>query len=290
MADTFERFESANATLTNKSGSVTSRWITRGPVTEDEAIYELRNTTPVAYVLGFERLVRTSIAVSKLAPTIWQAEVTYEADDSPNAKESNDFDFRFSTTGATAKKTLSETTVSRHWLWSMSNMPPDLGKLIGAQNGKVEGVDAVIPKLEFSVTAYYPPARVTMDWVKNLARATGRTNNVSWLSYEPGELLFLGADGSGPVDTLAGPQQKPVQITLNFAASENRDDLVIGTGNPEKISKKGWEYLWVRYERVRESGLEYPIPVHAYVERIYPELDFTSFFGFGGSDGKKQPE
>ncbi len=163
----------------------------------------------------------------------------------------------------------------------MSNMPPDTKRVIGGQRDKVQGVDTIIPKLEFSVTAHYAAGRVKIDWVKNLARMTGKTNKDAWLGFDPGELLFLGARGQGPIDTLVGPQQKPVAITLSFAASENRDDIVIGTGNPEKITKRGWDYLWVRYERVQESGLDYPIPVHAYVEQVYPEDDFTPFFGFG---------
>jgi hypothetical protein len=284
MSDIFERFDSANITVTNKDATTVSRFVCKGPQTQGQALYDLALSTPLFYLVGANRLVRQQLVVSPLGPAIWQAEVTYGPDDDPRsepAKEAGDYDFAFDTTGATAKKQLSERTVSSHWLWSMSNMPPNLGKVIGAQGGKVEGVDVIVPKLEFSVTAFYTAGRVTIDWVKGLARATGKVNSDAWLGFAPGELLFTGARGSGPIDTLVGPQRKPVSITLQFAASENRDDIVIGTGNPAPIAKKGWEYLWVRYERVRESGLEYPIPVHAYVEEVYPAGAFTPFFGFG---------
>lgn len=282
--DTFERFSSADTTLTNNSASSVRRWMHRGGSSEEEAMFQLRIVTPQFYQVGAERIVRQQIVTRPVAPGIWEAEVTYGPEDDKRSepeKQPGDYDFAFDTMGATTRKQLSEKTVSRHWLWSASNTPPDLKRVIGAQRGKVEGVDAIIPKLEFSVTAHYAPGRVTMAWVKNLARMTGKINRDQWLDFEPGELLFVGARGQGPVNTLVGPQRKPVAITLNFAASENRDDIVIGTGNPEQITKRGWDYLWVRYERVQESGLDYPIPVHAYVEQIYPEDDFTPFFGFG---------
>lgn len=284
MMDTFERFNSADVTIENNTGSAVSRWIHRGAATMDEALFQLRIITPQLYQAGAERLIRQRIAARHIGPGIWEAEVTYGPEDdgkSEREKGPGDYDFAFDTMGATAKKQISESTRSRQWLWSMSNMPPDLKGVIGAQRGAVEGVEVIVPKLEFSVTAYYAPGRVTVDWVKNLARMTGKTNRDAWLGFEAGELLFLGARGNGPIDTLVGPQRKPVSISLTFGASENRDDIVIGTGNPEKIAKRGWDYLWVRYERVQESGLDYPVPVHAYVEQVYPEDDFTPFFGFG---------
>jgi hypothetical protein len=283
MVDIFQRFDSADLTLTNKDAGAVSRYVCRGPLSQDEALYQIVLTTPLAYQVGPRRLIRQQVTCSPIGPALWQAEVTYGPDDDPRSekdKQTGDYEFSFDTMGATTKKQISEKTVSSHWAWSMSNMPPDLGRAIGAQSGKVEGVDVVVPKLEFTVTAHYAPRTVTIDWVKGLARATGKVNSDSWLGFAAGELLFMGARGQGPIDTLVGPQQKPVAITLQFAASENRDDLTIGS-NPEKIKKDGWDYLWVRYERVRESGLEYPIPIHAYVEQVYPRGEFTPFFGFG---------
>ncbi len=80
-------------------------------------------------------------------------------------------------------------------------------------------------------------------------------------------MLFLGASGTkrGGGDW---------EITFRFAASRNRTNLTIGdiTG----ISKKGWEYLWVRYADAEDANAKALIkkPVAVYVEKVYEEGDF----------------
>ena len=47
-------------------------------------------------------------------------------------------------------------------------------------------------------------------------------------------------------------------------------------GDLTGIAKKGWEYLWVRYEDAVDASAHKWIkkPAFAYVERVYPEGDF----------------
>lgn len=84
-----------------------------------------------------------------------------------------------------------------------------------------------------------------------------------------GECLFLGASGSkrGAEDW---------EITYRFAGSPNRTGLVVGpiTG----ISKKGWEYMWVRYADSEDAAARTIVkkPVAVYIERVYEEGNFAA--------------
>jgi hypothetical protein len=57
-------------------------------------------------------------------------------------------------------------------------------------------------------------------------------------------------------------------------ASPNRTGITVGdiTG----ISKKGWEYLWVRYADSEDAAAKAIVkkPVAAYVEKVYEVGDF----------------
>jgi len=60
-----------------------------------------------------------------------------------------------------------------------------------------------------------------------------------------------------------------------LAASPNRTGITVGSIGG--ISKKGWEYLWVRYADVEDTGSNTLVkrPVAAYVEKVYEEGNFA---------------
>jgi hypothetical protein len=107
---------------------------------------------------------------------------------------------------------------------------------------------------------------------------TGKVNSTGfWITirgdryqFAAGECLFLGAsaDESTASDF--------VDITYRFAASPNRTGITVGdiTG----ISKKGWEYLWVRYADAEDATAKAIVkkPVAAYVEKVYEVGDFSA--------------
>ncbi|RLJ02117.1 MAG: hypothetical protein DRP08_04810, partial [Candidatus Aenigmatarchaeota archaeon] len=64
------------------------------------------------------------------------------------------------------------------------------------------------------------------------------------------------------------------EITFKFAASPNQEDIAIG--DITDITKKGWEYLWARYEDVEDSSAKALVkkPTAVYVEQVYPCSDF----------------
>lgn len=282
--EAWEHVESTDLTVTNKDGSATSKWIVRGAGDEYEAQSHLEQVCPVALALGLNFLIRQKIRVQHQGAGLYLASVDYGPEDDPKsekAPEPLDHKFAFDTTGGKHKLSLAEGgDLFRQWAYSPSLAPPDLKGAMNYDGKKVHGVDITVPNLEFTITVFYSPAVINITFVQEMGRKTGRVNSDPWLGFQPGELLFLGAAGDVPIPSLRGQKIKPIPIQLKFAASENRADIVVGS-NPALITKEGWDYIWVRYERMENGGLDFPVPVHVYVDRVYPRLAFKPFFKFG---------
>jgi len=227
-------------------------------------------------------LVRQEFIPKVVGPTSWEIGVRYGTEDdrkSHEVPEAGFWRFSFDTTGGTHKITQSLETIHRVEA-DPADPAPDLKQAIGWDGKRVNGVDVVVPKLEFDITAYYAPATITAGYMKDLARKTGRTNDGAWLGFDEGEILYMGSTGDGDVPLACGPRVKPIPIVHKFAASENVTDLAVG--DMTVPSKKGFEYLWVRYKQIESDDTTniIPKPVHAYVERTYEKTDFAALFGF----------
>jgi len=139
---------------------------------------------------------------------------------------------------------------------------------IGVTHDNVEGVDIAIPVYNFSETHYIDDALVTPAYRGTLFSLTGKTNNAAFKGCAAGECLFLGASGSKR-------GEEDWEITFRFAASPNRTNITVG--DITVASKKGWEYLWVRYADAEDATAKalVKLPVAAYVEKVYEEGDFS---------------
>ena len=139
----------------------------------------------------------------------------------------------------------------------------------------VEGVDIAVPVFNFTETHYKPDEEITGAYKGILFNLTGKVNSDTFKGFQPGEVLFLGATGSKR--TQLG-EDADWEITYRFAGSPNVSGLTIGpiTG----ITKKGWEYLWVRYADQEDTAAKAIVkrPIAAYIERVY---DDGSFAGLG---------
>lgn len=250
-----------------------------------DATADTAAVAPVSYLSPTgETLVRQKYTPRIMGYDVIEVDVEYLPEDHRKTREpqeAGDYRINFDTTGGSAKITQSLETTDTDTA-DAADPAPDLDQAIGWDGKKVNGVEIVVPKLEFTVTAYYAPAVVTAAFMKSLARATGKTNNGVWLGFAAGELLFLGATGDVPLALVsAEARTKPVAVQLKLAASENITGLAVGAMS---VNKKGFEYLWVRYKQVESGDGKnlIPNPRHAYVERVYDETDFAALFGFGG--------
>ena len=238
-----------------------------GTADEAAALAALKSTAPtVLHGLKRQPVTIEPVHVDTGNPgqCIWTGTVTYapaEHEDPPVTGESV---FNFDTGGGTQHITQSLQTLGRY-----PGTAPDFQGAIGVTHDNVEGVDITVPVYTFSETHYLPSSQVGNAYKMTLFSLTGKVNNGAFKGLAAGECLFLGASGSkrGADDW---------EITFRFAGSPNRTGLTVGpiTG----ISKKGWEYLWVRYADMEDTASHTLVkqPVAAYVERVYDEGNFSS--------------
>ena len=194
----------------------------------------------------------------------WVATVRYGVRPPTEVGESS---FSFDTSGGTQHVTQSLATSHRYG--APGTTAPDFGGAVGVTHDNVEGVDITVPVYSFSETHYLDAAVVTPAYKGTLFNLTGKVNNASFKGLAAGECLFLGASGSkrGADDW---------EITYRFAGSPNRTGLVVGPISG--ISKKGWEYMWVRYADSEDAAAKAIVkkPVAVYIERVYEEGNFAA--------------
>jgi hypothetical protein len=246
-------------------------YLIHGTSDETLALEELQTEAPANY----SGLPRRNVSVAPLTPIAWTGRVTYAAQDTLPPEPTGGSTFSFDTTGGTQHITHSLATISRHA--PAGETAPDFKGAIGITGSSIEGVDVTIPVYRWSETHYLPDSQVTEGYKGVLFGLTGTVNDDVFKGLAAGECLFLGASG-------AKRSTDDWEITFHFAGSPNVSGLTIGdiTG----IDKKGWEYLWVRYEPdvdgTAKRLIQKPSSVH--IERVYRSGDHT-LLGIGGGGG-----
>ena len=216
-------------------------------------------------------LIRKSISLepvhvdtANLDTCIWEVTVQYGEKDEPESGDPSTFSF--DTGGGTQHITQSLSTIGKY---AASGTAPDFKGAVGVTHDNVEGVDITVPVYQFSETHYLPDSQVTMAYRGDLFRLTGRVNDASFKGLDAGECLFLGASGSkrGNDDW---------EISFRFAASPNRTGITVGTITG--VAKKGWEYMWVRYEDTEDTNAKRIVkrPTAVYIEKVYEYGDFSA--------------
>lgn len=152
---------------------------------------------------------------------------------------------------------------------------------IGDQGeGTLDGVDVETPRYEFTVTKVFTsPAAAPSE--TTLYALAGTMNDAEFsvtdsrtdrtITCAAGECLFRGHEAG------AARGDGGLEITYNFAVSPNRANFEIpGTGITVD-AKKGWDYLWCRYEQAEDDDAKrlYKKAIAAYVDQVYRETDFS---------------
>lgn len=256
--------------LSDQSAELT--YVVRG--TEDDG--EARAAVITASPTSHQGLDRDDTEVEEVSPGTWLAIVRYASSGS-RLPEAGSSVFSFETRGGTQHITQSLQTVGAY---ASSELPavPNFRGAIGVTENGVEGTDITVPIYTFSETHYFPPEVVDSAYKASLFGLTGRVNDASFKGLSAGECLFLGAAGSR-----RGTSADDLwEISFVFAGSPNVTGLTVGTITG--IAKKGWEYLWVRYQEAEDTSAKMLIrkPVAAYVERVYRDGSFSAL-GIGTS-------
>lgn len=223
--------------------------------------------------LEFMNLPRLSISLEwDGEASLWEVSVTYQQPSFGDG-ELGSVVTSFDTTGGTFRLTQSLATINAY-----GSNPPDFKGAIGVNGDSVDGVDIISPSFQFSETHYKPDGFVTQAYQDLLMRNTGTVNSDNFRGFAPGQVLFTGATAS------RDPAKAQWTITYTFLMSPNATNIVIAPGIVVS-AKKGWEYLWVRYEQVEDTTARKIVkrPVAAYVERVYREVPFAGLnIGSGG--------
>jgi hypothetical protein len=249
---------------TGENATVELLYRVLGTSDEVDAVIAVRAHAPSV----FEDLVRKSVEVEALGVDSWKSRVIFgKFDRTP--KETGESDFSFNTSGGRARVTQSLDTIGS--FAPPGGTPQDFKGAIGVTGESVQGVDVVVPVFEFSETHYLSDTVVTLPYRVRLAQLTGRTNNVGFRGYLDEEVLFLGAAGS----RRGNDDNADWQIDFKFAVQSSENDITIG--DIEIPTRKGWHYLWVRYEDDEDvTAVDLiKVPASAYVERIYKVDDFA---------------
>jgi hypothetical protein len=212
------------------------------------------------------QLTAEQYGVSYLGDKAWQVTISYEKGGAEDGTEPLKRARSFDTTGGTQHLTQAYAE-SRFGAGA-----PDQKKAIGVDSNGVNGVDVVVPQLQWQESYDVPNAYVTSAWIRGVAGVTGTTNNASFRGFEAGEVLFVGCSGSQEWDDQKG--RGPWSLSFRFVASKNVTGETIGdiTG----VAKKGHEYLWVRYEDAVDSSTLLKKPKAVYVNQVYRPADFSA--------------
>ena len=260
MAVTVTEKFGSRETSEGESPSIDLLFLIDGTDNDLEAKGNLLTASPILY----DGLIRQTAHIEQIGPALWDGSVRYGPRKRPDTGESS---FSFDTGGGTQHVTQSLQTLGAYAPPDMT--APDYQGAIGATGENVEGVDVTVPVYNFSETHYVAIESVTQAYKAALFALTGRINAAPFRGFAAGEVLFLGASGSQR-------GEEDWEITFRFAASPNVSGLSVG--NITGIAKRGWDYLWVRYEDAEDATAKVLVkrPVAAYVERVYYDGDFSA--------------
>jgi len=226
-------------------------------------------STPSLVSTVYGILYRDDVRVTRTAYNQWSVEVPYGV----RKNESGEWTWDFDTTGGTVTVFQSKEEIARY---PSGTAPNQLGA-IGVDGDKVEGTEIVIPAMKINVQYKHPLGVVTLAKAKFLSDMTGMVNSDQFLTFSPGQVLFLGARGSDGTEAEAS-------ISYSFAMGVNATGLTIGA--IAGVAKKAWEVAWIRYQDTVTAGggVDQPtrVPKFVYVDRVYDTVAMATALGFGG--------
>ena len=213
-------------------------------------------------------LYRNDIAIKSEGWHLYGVEISYGRLPSLKGQSKGELKLNFDTTGGTVVLSTSRGTK----IHSANGHYPDHRGAINVKGDEIRGVPITIPILKISVQVDHPRGVIGLPRIKGLAYNTGRVNSKPFLTFAPGEALFLGAQGTDSINSGAS-------ANYHFGMSMNEEDLSIG--QMANIAKAGHDYVWIKFEDVISDVTLAKRPVQAYVEKVYRTADLAAILGFG---------
>ena len=141
----------------------------------------------------------------------------------------------------------------------------------GAQGVQVDDMTEVLTiefwKYSSTISEFLGVVRILKDTVNNAAFEG------PWGSYDIGEVRLSGITVTQVVHEMASVQ-------VEFSRSPNKTGIQVyldSLGTDVSVTKNGWQYLWVRYIKDKDSAKDVrPLAVDAHVATIYQSGDYTT--------------
>jgi hypothetical protein len=239
-----------------------------GSVNENEVNAYAMAETPAYVISNYGVLWKQDIQCSRGPHDHWTVRIPY----APPKNETGEWTWDFDTTGGTVHLTQAKEEIARY---PTATAPNQLGA-IAIDGDEVKGVEIIIPAMKINVQYKHPQGVLTLAKAKFLNNMTGMVNSDTFLTFAPGEVLFLGARGSDGT-------QSEATVSYSFAMAANASGLTIG--DIAGVAKKGWEVAWIRYHDTitMADGKEMPtrVPKFVYVDRVYETIPMATALGFG---------
>ena len=192
--------------------------------------------------------------------------------DAPEGTENDGFEVAINPVRVNvAKQVVSSTLPSSGGKYSTA---PDFEGAINVDaEGNVNGIEfpPATPQT-LTRTKIVDSALFTETYFRTLASKVAKYNDATFLGFDAGEVLFLGASGTRrSVDS-----SEPWSITYKFGISLNETNLQV-TPKITVPSKKGWDLVWVYSRTVVDDNAKAKIsqPQAAYVVRVTESGSFS---------------
>lgn len=275
------------------------------------------------------QLVLTRLRLDQIDPDTWKVSVTYGVPGSggqgpggynqentnigPNVGDydrwSNNFvQLGFNVSAQQETKTLSRSLVNKRKAWGAANtnLPFTVGQPapIGYTTEGVEGTNVYARGFSFSLTAYFPPSKLTFPYVRKLFRMATTLNLKTFFGFPAGSVLFLEASASGDVFSVV-PVTFDFQMKPNYKFSRTAPDALmdptkdnvalmfdtyndpwfddspgIGENTPwPGDAYSGWSIVDYQYAAIEDATAKviYQRPISRWIHNVYTASNFDNF-------------
>ena len=204
----------------------------------------------------YEGLARTEIRFDGWENDSARLSVIYAKEDASFPSDESSCQMDFDCSGGTRHVTQAIEQIRVFKDGNSGTFEDDANGMIGwngktGQEAEFAGVD--VPCADMRITFKKPMAYSTLTstaYMKKLGRLTGRVNSSTFKGWEPGELMFLGANFT------AKRGEEDLIVSFNFRAMPNEDDAKVAGRSIGKL--RGCEYAWTRSETVSDKGSKRP--------------------------------
>lgn len=301
MANYHELRGSRDLVVNRTSATSEWRYMVRQAADEDEAYELIADMSPDSYQPSTisAPLQRDKIEVEDLGAGVFSVVVSYTTNKPTENEQAGTTPDQTTEGGSPAEgqgNTMGDTnpdvTLGRNWSYSISpqttritnglslisatapagQTAPDYGTMINASPEGIGGTDIFIPEGSINISETVP--NMTVGRFIKLCWLACKMNFAAWAGFGPRELLYM---GSQIAEADANGKRK---LNHELKYSPTYKNIVVSSDITVPI-KRGWDYLWILYGQVKDSGSNLTIqkPIAAYVVKVYPEININDEIG-----------